>query len=284
MFGRGRRFLAVAVAAVCMVLIGPSTPSGALVSEPLPLPVGAAKDIVPGRVMTWNICNPCGSAQNLGRAADIATYAPQVLGLQEACVRDVEEIRAYLKTFYGLTYRVEYGSVLRNWGRCGGLPWRAGGYGQAILSAAPMTDPVTVEYPDGGSEDRGYLAVTTSVGGRPVRVFNTHLAQRQQESFREKQVAFFAKAVARHERTVVLGDFNAVPDAPELAPMWSLAKDADPRCRPAAGADCETTTDWFSKFDYIFLRGFTAHGHAVHASAYSDHHQFRADLEPMQQQ
>ncbi|WP_371590723.1 MULTISPECIES: endonuclease/exonuclease/phosphatase family protein [unclassified Streptomyces] len=283
MFARGRRFFAVAVAAVCMVLIGPSTPSGALVSEPLPLPVGAAKDIVPGRVMTWNICNPCGSAQNLGRAADIATYAPQVVGLQEACVRDVEEIRAYLKTFYGLTYRVEYGSVLRNWGRCGGLPWRAGGYGQAILSAAPMTDPVTVEYPDGGSEDRGYLAVTTSVGGRPVRVFNTHLAQRQQESFREKQVAVFAKAVARHERTIVLGDFNAVPDAPELAPMWSLATDADPRCRPTADADCGTTTDWYSKFDYIFLRGFDARTHAVHTSAYSDHHQFRADLEPVRQ-
>ncbi|WP_443045808.1 endonuclease/exonuclease/phosphatase family protein [Streptomyces sp. NBC_00356] len=283
MFARGRRFFAVAVTAVCMVLIGPSTPSGALVSEPLPLPVGAAKDIVPGRVMTWNICNPCGSAQNLGRAADIATYAPQVVGLQEACVRDVEEIRAYLKTFYGLTYRVEYGSVLRNWGRCGGLPWRAGGYGQAILSAAPMTDPVTVEYPDGGSEDRGYLAVTTSVGGRPVRVFNTHLAQRQQESFREKQVAVFAKAVARHERTIVLGDFNAVPDAPELAPMWSLATDADPRCRPTADADCGTTTDWYSKFDYIFLRGFDARTHAVHASAYSDHHQFRADLEPVRQ-
>ncbi|MFJ9173608.1 endonuclease/exonuclease/phosphatase family protein [Streptomyces sp. NPDC102360] len=268
------------MAAVCAVLIGPSTPSGALVTEPIPLPLDAAQEIAADRVMTWNICNPCGSGQNLGRAADIATYAPQVVGLQEACVRDVEEIRAYLRTFYGLTYHVEYGSVLRNWGRCGGLPWQPGGYGQAILSAAPMTDPVTVEYPDGGSEDRGYLAVTTTVGGRPVRVFNTHLAQRQQESFREKQIAFFAKAVARHERTIALGDFNAVPDAPELDPMWSLAKDADPRCHPAAAPDCGTTTDWYSKFDYIFLRGFTARSHAVHPSEYSDHHSFRADLEP----
>ncbi len=282
MFGRGRQWCAVAVAAVCLVFVGPSTPSGALVSEPLPLPVGAAKDIVPGRVMTWNICNPCGSAQNLGRAADIATYAPQVIGLQEACVRDVEEIRAYLRTFYGLRYHVEYGSVLRNWGRCGGLPWRPGGYGQAILSAAPMADPVLKEYPDGGSEDRGYLAVTTSVAGRPVRLFNTHLAQRQQESFRAKQITALTKAVARHERTVVLGDFNAVPDAPELGPMWSLAKDADPGCHPAAAPDCGTTTDWHSKFDYIFLRGFAARSHAVHPSEYSDHHQFRADLGPIQ--
>ncbi|MGD6749801.1 endonuclease/exonuclease/phosphatase family protein [Streptomyces sp. BH105] len=280
-FGRGRRWSAVAVAAICLALIGPSTPTGALVSEPLPLPVGAAKDIVPNRVMTWNICNPCGSAQNLGRAADIATYAPQVIGLQEACVRDVEEIRTYLKTFYGLTYHVEYGSVLLNWSRCGGLPWRAGGFGQAILSATPLADPVTVEYPDGGSEDRGYLAVTTMMGGRPVRIFNTHLAQRQQAPFREKQIAFFAKAVARHERIIALGDFNATPDAPELAPMWSLAKDADPECHPQAGAACETTTDWLSKFDYIFLRGFESRRHAVRPSEYSDHHSFRADVEPV---
>ncbi|MHB9755655.1 endonuclease/exonuclease/phosphatase family protein [Streptomyces sp. BYX5S] len=269
------------MAAVCLALVGPSAPTGAHVSEPLPLPVGAAKDIVPNRVMTWNICNPCGSAKNLGRAADIATYAPQVVGLQEACVRDVEEIRSYLRTFYGLDYHVEYGSVLHNWGRCGGLPWRAGGYGQAILSAAPMSDAVVDEYPDGGSEDRGYMAVTTTLGGRSVRVFNTHLAQRQQEEFRARQIDVFAKAVARHERAVVLGDFNAVPDAPELDPMWSLASDADPTCHPGAGVECATTTDWQSKFDYIFLRAVTARAHAVHTSEFSDHHQFRADLEPL---
>ncbi|MET8472206.1 endonuclease/exonuclease/phosphatase family protein [Streptomyces sp. NPDC006422] len=278
--GRGRRWWAAVVAAVCVVLVGPSAPSGALVPEPLPLPVDAAKDIVPNRVMTWNLCNPCGSSQNLGRAADIATYAPQVVGLQEACVRDVEEIRAYLKTFYGLTYHVEYGSVLRKWSRCGGLPWHAGGYGQAILSATPMTDPVTVEYPDGGSEDRGYLAVTTTLAGGPVRVFNTHLAQRQQESYRTRQVRFFAKALARHDRALALGDFNATPDTPELRPLWPLATDADPACRPPSDLDCAPTTDWQSKFDYIFLRDLTARAQSVHPSQFSDHHPFRADLEP----
>ncbi|WP_306319842.1 MULTISPECIES: endonuclease/exonuclease/phosphatase family protein [unclassified Streptomyces] len=277
--GRRRWWGAVAAAAACALLIGPSAPSGPLVSDPLPLPADAARDIVPDRVMTWNLCNPCGSGQNPGRAADIATYAPQVVALQEACVRDVEEIRRQLRTFYGLDYHVEYGSVLRDWGRCGGLPWSPGGYGQAILSAAPITDPVTTEYPDGGSEDRGYLAVTTAVAGRPTRVFNTHLAQFSQESVRERQIKVFAKEVARHEHTIALGDFNAVPDAPELAPMWRLAKDADPDCHPAPALGCATTTDWSSKFDYVFLRGHTAREHAVHHSEFSDHHQFMADVE-----
>ncbi|WP_046779833.1 endonuclease/exonuclease/phosphatase family protein [Streptomyces yangpuensis] len=283
MLRRGARWAAGATAAVCvLLLLGPGTPGG-----------GASRiaEAVPDRVATWNICNPCGgSRQNYGRATEIAAYAPQVVGLQEACVRDVEQIRDHLEEAYGLVYRVEYGPVLQNWNRCGGLPWRPGGYGQAILSAAPMTDRVSVEYPDGGSEDRGYLAVTTLVGGRPVRVFNTHLAERRQAEVRAGQVKVLAAEVERHDRAIVLGDFNAAPHAAELTPMWSLATDPDPGCRPsAASADadadadadaCTATTDWNSKFDYVFLRGITPRTHHVRPSPHSDHHLLHTDLNP----
>ncbi|NEB80672.1 endonuclease/exonuclease/phosphatase family protein [Streptomyces sp. SID14478] len=279
MFGTGAKLLAGTMAALCLVLIGPSAPSGALVSAPLP--AGAADDVVPNRVITWNICNPCGSGNNAGRAAEIATYAPQVIGLQEACVRDVEEIRDRLKRFYGLTYHVKYGSVLRNWGRCGGWPWRPGGFGQAILSAAPMTDHEVVEYPEGGSEDRGYMAVTTKVGGRPVRVFATHLAERRQEAVRATQVPVLAAEVARYERAVVLGDFNATPSTPELRRMWDVATAAGRQCRASLETACEPTTDWHLKFDYVFLRGIDALAHRVHPSPYSDHHLMQADLKPI---
>ncbi|MBO1330104.1 endonuclease/exonuclease/phosphatase family protein [Streptomyces sp. VRA16 Mangrove soil] len=274
------RVLAGALAVICLLLTGPSAPSGD--PAPHPLPTDAATGFVANRVMTWNICNPCrSSGQNMGRAADIATYAPQVVALQEACVRDVDEIRRYLKQYYGLDYHVAYGSVLRNWSRCGGLPWHPGGYGQAILSAAPITDGRLVEYPDGGSEDRGYLEVTTTVAGRPVRVFDTHLAERRQEEVRARQVPVLAAEVARHDRAIVLGDFNAVPDSPELHAMWPLATDANPACRPSSGGDCEPTTDWYSRFDYVFLRGITAHADRVRPSAYSDHHVVYADLAPL---
>ncbi|MGW5862303.1 endonuclease/exonuclease/phosphatase family protein [Streptomyces sp. NPDC055239] len=275
--GTGVRWLAGAMIVACMALVGPSAPDGVPVAKSLP--AGAPKEVVPNRVMTWNICNPCNaSGFNAGRAADIATYAPQVIGLQEACVRDVEKIRDHLEYLYGLVYHVEYGSVLHNWGRCGGVPWSPGGFGQAILSAAPMMDHVNVEYPDGGSEDRGYMAVTTLVDGRPVRVFNTHLAQRQQEDVRAKQTRVLATEVAKHDRTIVLGDFNATPEAAELTGMWGLAADADPGCGPASTGTCEPTTDWQSKFDYIFLRGFVALEQGVHPSEFSDHSPVHADL------
>jgi endonuclease/exonuclease/phosphatase family metal-dependent hydrolase len=228
--------------------------------------------------MTWNICNPC-EESDVDRAAEIATYAPQVIGLQEACEPEVARIRDYLERRHGLVYHVEYGTVLQNWGRCGGMPWSPGAYGQAILSAAPMTDRVSVEYPDGGSEDRGYIAVTTTVDGRPVRVFNTHLAERRQEAVRAGQVDVLAAAVARHDRAIVLGDFNAVPDAPELAAMHALATDTDPECRPSSAGMCKTTTDWRSKFDYVFLRGVVPLDHGVHPTPHSDHHLLHADVD-----
>ncbi|MFF5705592.1 endonuclease/exonuclease/phosphatase family protein [Streptomyces sp. NPDC012794] len=280
---RGARWVAGAMTAVCLVLLlGPGAPSRG-VPHAGSLPSGAAPEAVPDRVATWNICNPCGgSGRNAGRATEIATYAPQIIGLQEACVRDVEQIRGYLEQVHGLVYRVAYGTVQRNWKRCGGMPWRPGGFGQAILSAAPMTDRVSAEYPDGGSEDRGYLAVTTLVGGLPVRVFNTHLAERRQEEVRAGQVGVLAAEVARHDRAIVLGDFNAVPHAPELGPMWALARDTDPGCRPSTAGTgaCATTTDWNSKFDYVFLRGLTPLTHRVHPSPHSDHHVVHADLDP----
>ncbi|MCW5252925.1 MULTISPECIES: endonuclease/exonuclease/phosphatase family protein [unclassified Streptomyces] len=275
---RGAGVLAVAVAVFGMTLIGPSVPDDTPRLVPS-LPPGAPGRIVPDRVMSWNICNPCKQG-DIDRAREIATHAPQVVGLQEACVRDVERMRDHLRNLYGLEYHVAYGPVLRHRGRCGGMPWRPGGFGQAILSAAPITDRVLVEYPDGGSEDRGYLAVTTRVGGRPLRVFTTHLAQRSQAAVREGQVRVLAAAVAGHRRAVVLGDFNAVPDAAELAPMWAASADADPGCRPPATGACAPTTDWSSKFDYVFLRGVTARGHRVHPTPYSDHDLVTADLAP----
>ncbi|TDT29156.1 endonuclease/exonuclease/phosphatase family metal-dependent hydrolase [Streptomyces sp. BK208] len=272
----GSRWLVGAVALACLALTGPSAPGGALSGRSLP--AEPVKDIVPNRVMTWNLCNPC-DASNIDRAAEIAAHAPQVIGMQEACARDVDKIRDYLEAYHGLVYHVAYGTVLQNWRRCGGAPWNPGGFGQAILSAAPMTDAVKAEYPEGGSEDRGYLAVTTEVGGRSVRVFNTHLAQRRQEEFREGQVRALAGEVGRHDRAIVVGDLNAVPEASELDPLWALATDADPQCRPAPVGTCEPTTDWRSKFDYVFLRGIAPAEHRVVRTRYSDHDMLYADLD-----
>ncbi|MGV9241080.1 hypothetical protein ACWDN9_33855, partial [Streptomyces nigra] len=122
-----------------VALVGPSAPSGAVFARALP--VDAAESIVPNRVMTWNLCNPCG-VSDVDRAAEIATYAPQVIGVQEACDRDVARIRDFLEGYYGLKYHVAYGTVLDSLSRCGGSPWNPGGFGvaegarQALLDVA----------------------------------------------------------------------------------------------------------------------------------------------------
>ncbi|MFG2308750.1 endonuclease/exonuclease/phosphatase family protein [Streptomyces sp. NPDC048566] len=275
-FRRHARVPAGVLIAACLLFGGPAAPKGSPFAG---LGTGVrTTHVVANRVMTWNLCNPCGRG-DVGRAAEIAAYAPQVVGVQEACVRDVEGIRDHLERLFGLTYEVEYGTVLRSWGRCGGPPWSPGGYGEAILSAAPMTDVDAREYPDGGSEDRGYLAVTTTVDGRSVRVVNTHLAERRQEAVRAHQVDVLAAVLSRYDRFVVLGDFNAVPWAPELAPLWALAEDADPGCGPSPAEACRPTTDWGSTFDYVFLRGVAASGRSVRPSDRSDHHLVYADLD-----
>ncbi|MEU4876474.1 endonuclease/exonuclease/phosphatase family protein [Streptomyces sp. NPDC021608] len=272
----GARWLVAVLAVLCLVLLGSGAPADSPAGRTPS--AGPARDVVANRVMTWNICNPCDES-NADRAAAIAAFAPQVIGLQEACVRDVDGIRDELESRYGLVYQVAYGTVLHSWSRCGGVPWNPGGYGEAILSAAPMTDRVHVEYPDGGSEDRGYMAVTTRVDGAAVRVFNTHLAERRQEAVRTEQTRVLAAKVAPYERAVVLGDFNAQPDAAELAPMWALAADADPRCLPSRASACEPTTDWSSRFDYVFLRNVAPLAHGVRPTPVSDHHLLHADLD-----
>ncbi|NGN65550.1 endonuclease/exonuclease/phosphatase family protein [Streptomyces sp. A7024] len=233
------------------------------------------------RVATFNVCNPCDQLTKAEViAAEIATYRPQVIGLQEICVRQSARVRDILRSGYGLRYHLQHGSVVEHLGRCGGTPWDPGNFGNAVLSAAPISSPVVQKYPRGGSEPRGYVAVTTSVAGRQVRVFTTHLAEAAQAAVRAEQVRFLADRARQHPGAIVLGDLNATPDAPELTPLWNGFRDADPACEPPGSGGCQATHPGVrKKFDYVFLdRGrYTPRGVGVH-DTYSDHSLVHADL------
>lgn len=230
------------------------------------------------RVATFNVKNPSDPSPAV-IAAEVAKHRPQVVGFQEICVRQTNDVRKILEKDHGLKYYVQHGSVLEHMWRCGGTPWDPGNYGNAILSASPMSDPIVEEYGAGGSEDRGYVAVTTEVAGVSVRVFNTHLAQGDQNTVRENQARHLASKASLHGRAIVLGDFNATPDAGELQPMWSVFRDADPNCAPPANSNCKVTHPGANKkFDYIFLsKGYTPRGVESYDN-YSDHNFVYADL------
>ncbi|HEY6089177.1 MAG TPA: endonuclease/exonuclease/phosphatase family protein [Gemmatimonadaceae bacterium] len=108
-------------------------------------------------------------------------------------------------------------------------------FGVALLSKYPISDwkndtltrlstqvqnPVPAPAP-------GLLEATIDVGGTPVRVFNTHLDYRSDPAVRRQQVAeMLAQISASPGPTLVLGDMNAGPEAPELEPLLERLRDA----------------------------------------------------------
>lgn len=234
-----------------------------------------------GRVMTWNV-NAGGPEGPEFDAAEIARKGPELVGVQESCKRDVEDMVYELRDI-GLYYYVAYGTVRDFW-KCGGA------FGQAILSRFPITyNPArdNVRYSQGGRENRGYMVVTTKVNGVDTTVFNTHLAARDDAPHLQPlQVRELLERASTHSRAIVLGDFNNVPPSGPIREMWRYFKDADPACHPdrepltdnGEPEGCQTTLTneenpkHKRKFDYIFLRGFTQTGVGVTNSPASDHH------------
>jgi endonuclease/exonuclease/phosphatase family metal-dependent hydrolase len=101
-------------------------------------------------------------------------------------------------------------------------------YGVAILSRLPMphtanhqiTRLSTVDENPTPRPAPGFAEAVVLVRGTPVHVYVTHLDFRPDPAVRARQVADMLRIMADGP-TVLAGDFNATPDAPELAPLWA---------------------------------------------------------------
>ncbi|MFQ6851043.1 endonuclease/exonuclease/phosphatase family protein [Streptomyces sp. 35M1] len=75
----------------------------------------------------------------------------------------------------------------------------------------------------------GFGEVVVRVRGLPVHVYVTHLDYRPDPAVRVAQVADTRRIMAEDRGPkILLGDLNAEPAAPELAPLWRELTDADP--------------------------------------------------------
>jgi endonuclease/exonuclease/phosphatase family metal-dependent hydrolase len=108
-------------------------------------------------------------------------------------------------------------------------------FGLAILSRFPIlaaenhkitrlstqvADPVPELAP-------GFPEIVISVRGVRLRVYDTHLDFRGDPSVRRTQVADMLAIMNREpDAKILTGDFNAAPDAAELAPLWTEMSDA----------------------------------------------------------
>jgi endonuclease/exonuclease/phosphatase family metal-dependent hydrolase len=124
----------------------------------------------------------------------------------------------------------------------------------------------------------GFLEARLDVHGTIIRVFNTHTDYRSDPSVRRRQVADMLAIVGDSARpTLLFGDLNAPPSAPELQPLFGRFRDA---WRSSAGAGFTYPAENPAKrIDYVLAsEDFLVRSARVVATEASDHRPVVADL------
>jgi endonuclease/exonuclease/phosphatase family metal-dependent hydrolase len=184
-------------------------------------------------------------------AAVIRAQYPDLVALQEvgrhwSADSDFRDQAAELGGMLGMEH--VFGANLDRDPPKPGAPRRQ--YGTAVLSAWPLLHSENILLPraSADNEQRGLLVVDVEVEGVPLRVHNAHLGVSAGD--RRLQVeAILAETDKATVPFALLGDLNASPSAPELAPLferlcdaWSVAGKGDgftfPASAPKARIDC----------------------------------------------
>ncbi|MFO0671670.1 MAG: endonuclease/exonuclease/phosphatase family protein [Polyangiaceae bacterium] len=225
------------------------------------------------RVATLNIWNRMGDwdARLVAIREHLQKLAPDVIGLQEVLRIDVGGGEVFDQAALladGLGYHVAYGRHPR------------GQMGNAILSRFPIVRTHVDPIPDGGTDERRslVLAELDAPCGR-IPFFCTHLNWKLDEGHvRESQVRFVTDRVAHAAPPdgttfppIVVGDFNAEPEADEIRFMRGLTSLGGKRvyfadCFGLEGAGPGTTFSRANphaaplrepnrRIDYVFVRG-----------------------------
>lgn len=197
-------------------------------------PLRHASYAAPLRVMSYNIRSGNGNLD--GTADAIRALAPDIVALQEVDVHWAERSGfADQASALGdrLRMQVRFARIYRLPGARASEPPRE--FGVALLTRYPITrwsnDTLTrLSTQDANPSPApmpGLLDATIDVHGTLVRVFNTHLDYRSDPHVRQQQVTdMLARIGEMSQPTIVFGDMNAKPDAPELQPLLRRLRDA----------------------------------------------------------
>lgn len=234
---------------------------------------------VPVRVVSYNIHAGAGADEVFDpdrQAAVLRALRADVIGLQEVDVRWGERSRwldlaAELGGRLGM--HVSFAPVYR---------FGAREFGVAVLSRYPVVAAANHEITRLSTQRPGAVAapapgfgeVVLRVGGVPLRVYVTHLDHRSDPAVRAAQVADMRRIMGRAAGPrILLGDLNATPSAPELAPLWRELTDADP------GRPTHPARRPVRRIDYVAVSaGVGVRAAAVAATLASDHRPVVADL------
>ncbi|MFJ9034746.1 endonuclease/exonuclease/phosphatase family protein [Streptomyces sp. NPDC102274] len=103
-------------------------------------------------------------------------------------------------------------------------------YGCATLSRHPITRwDNTRLFSSEDEEQRGLLHVEISVHGVPLHIYNAHL-EAFSETDRARQAEQVVNLIGKAAPSVLLGDFNASPQSPEMKKIRSAFSDTKTVC------------------------------------------------------
>jgi endonuclease/exonuclease/phosphatase family metal-dependent hydrolase len=244
-------------------LIAASACGGGTPANPSANAAGSGRPAVQVKVMTFNIQHGIDGSNryNLQRAIDtIARAQPDIVGLQEvtrnhpfyACDDQPARLAAGLRAATGQAWDVAYEQEwftpdvsCQNSGRGDGRETE----GLAFLTRRSMSSPSMLPLPDSRI---GLQTAVRDVYGLPVVV--THLSSGAAKlSARTQQIdRLIAWARGFGQPLIVMGDFNAGPQAPELQPVLAGFRDAWADALSAGRTIGAGSTQRSTRVDYIF--------------------------------
>jgi endonuclease/exonuclease/phosphatase family metal-dependent hydrolase len=256
------RSTAVTILAAWLVVAsacGGSTPANPSAN----VATGSGRTPLQVKVMTFNIQHGIDgtSRYNLQRAIDtIARAQPDIVGLQEvtrnhpfyACDDQPARLAAGLRAATGQPWEVAYEQEwftpdvsCQNSGRGDGRETE----GLAFVTRRTMSTPSMLPLPD---TRIGLQTAVRDVYGLPVVV--THLSSGAARlSVRTQQIdRLIAWARGFGQPLIMMGDFNAGPQAPELAPVFGAFRDAWADAQSAGRTVGPGLTQRSTRIDYIF--------------------------------
>ena len=241
-------------------------------------PEAAAGDGLPVRIMAYNIHQGFDTSGRLDMEAIarvIEGESPDIIALQEVsrgwAIDGAFDMLPWLSRRLGMPYV---------WGPAADSVW-----GNAVLSRFPIVDAETHPMPNNDRLrlERAFTVVVVDVGGaNPLTVIATHLHHvRDGGAERVPQVQAVLDYWDGAERTVLLGDLNALPDEPEI----ELLREAGlVDAFDAAGAEppgyTSPAADPQRRIDYIWIsEDLSAGAFVTRRSLASDHFAVAATID-----
>ena len=225
-------------------IIALTLPLGLILTKQTPNTVDTG---FPLKVITYNLHNGFNADGWLdleALAKNIENSGADIIALQEIS-------RGWLVS--GRTDMLEWLSVRL------GMPYYFGAtsgafWGNAILSSYPIISAVNIPLP---SQDlpleRGFISMIIEVGGKNFQVIDIHLHHVADDSdIRVAQVAAFLDFFGNTSDTIIVGDFNAEPNDPEIklmraAGLQDILQSIEPPPAFTFRAD-----DLYQRIDYIW--------------------------------